>query len=85
MIKLLSIASERPSGNGSAVTQNLLCLFADLHNTVTDDFSKIVSLYDTTGSVLITSVPTNSHKSLYKISTCNSPEPAMICSPDSAV
>jgi len=78
-----SINLIKSSWTGSATMNNLLCLFGDFAKHCSLDFSIIVSLYDTIGSSLITGTPAKSHKSLYKISTCNSPEPAIICSPSS--
>jgi hypothetical protein len=64
-----------------------LCLFGDFAKQTYDDSAVTVSLYVTIGSVLIISIYENSlAKSLRQISTCNSPHPAITCSPvDSSV
>merc|ERR1719356_1511152 len=63
-----------------------LCLFGDLARQVWLEVSLTVSRYDTTGSDTMNSHwAYSSRKSFKQISTCNSPQPAMTCSPLSSV
>ena len=82
----LSMTSDNPSYKGTATQYNLLCLFGDFDKQTYDDFSVTVSLYVTIGSVLTISMFVNSvSKSCKQISICNSPQPAIMCSPVSEV
>mmetsp|Transcript_8670 Transcript_8670/g.1202 ORF Transcript_8670/g.1202 Transcript_8670/m.1202 type:complete len:159 (+) Transcript_8670:757-1233(+) len=79
------MSSARSSGRGSACRYRRLCLLADFDSTVCEE-AWMVSLYVTIGSVLIIGTPAyTSCKSYIQISICNSPEPAIICSPVSSV
>jgi hypothetical protein len=63
-----------------------LCLFGDLDIQTYDEVPSTVSLYVTIGSDSTISIFVNSFlKSLMQISTCNSPHPAIMCSPVSSV
>merc|ERR1719379_1874729 len=64
-----------------------LCLLGDLAMTVRDDSSVTVSRYDTTGSEITIGAlfMKSSCRSLRQISMCSSPQPAMMCSPDSSM
>jgi len=79
---LFSIASDNSSPNGEALTKSLLCLLGDFAKQTYEDSAVTVSLYVTIGSDFIISTPENSFsKSFKQISTCNSPHPAITCSP----
>ena len=63
-----------------------MCLFGDLDIQTIFDVADTVSLYETIGSDLISSIPAKSFsKSFKQISTCNSPHPATTFYPDSSV
>merc|ERR1719460_1698367 len=71
---------------GSAVMYMRLCLFGDFAKQVWLEVPPTVSRYDTTGSDMIKSHwAYSSRKSFKQISTCNSPQPAITCSPLSSV
>jgi len=59
-----SIATDKSSIKGSALTHNLLCLLGDLDKLVLVDGAVTVSLYETTGSDFLISHFAYSHKSL---------------------
>merc|ERR1711935_68317 len=85
VIFLSSISSARPSGKGWAFMYRRLCLLGDLDRHMTDDSSVTVSRYDTTGSDLTMGTQAwSSSRSFKQISKCNSPAPAIMCSPDSS-
>merc|ERR1712072_859670 len=70
----------------SATKYKRLCLFGDLDKQVWLDSPPTVSRYETTGSDMMKShCAYSSRKSFKQISTCNSPHPAMTCSPDSSM
>merc|ERR1712072_664112 len=70
----------------SATKYKRLCLFGDLDKQVWLDSPPTVSRYDTTGSDMMKShCAYSSRRSFKQISTCNSPHPAMMCSPDSSM
>merc|ERR1719499_2215841 len=76
----------RPSGMGTALMNNLLCLLGDLDRHIWLDSSDTVSLYDTTGSDFFSGIwAWSSSRSLRQISRWSSPAPAMMCSPDSSM
>merc|ERR1712072_656301 len=70
----------------SATKYKRLCLFGDLDKQVWLDSPPTVSRYETTGSDMMKShCAYSSRRSFKQISTCNSPHPAMMCSPDSSM
>ena len=62
-------------------------MLGDLESTVRDDSALTVSRYETTGSEIVMGAPfmKSSVRSLRQISMCSSPQPAMMCSPDSSI
>merc|ERR1719454_2619676 len=70
-----------------ALTYRRLCLLGDLAITVREDSSVTVSRYDTTGSEMTMGAlfMKSSCRSLRQISMWSSPQPAMMCSPDSSI
>lgn len=63
-----------------------MCLFGDLDMQTMFEVADTVSLYETIGSDLMSSIPAKSFsKSFKQISTCNSPHPATTFYPDSSV
>merc|ERR1719424_299770 len=73
--------------SGHALQKRRLCLLGDLESTVRDDSALTVSRYETTGSEMVMGAPfmKSSCRSLRQISMCSSPQPAMMCSPDSSM
>merc|ERR1719424_489468 len=73
--------------SGHALQKRRLCLLGDLESTVRDDSALTVSRYDTTGSEMTMGAPfmKSSWRSLRQISMWSSPQPAMMCSPDSSM
>lgn len=81
-----SISACSLSSSGLAFMNNLLCLLGDFDRHMMEDSSVTVSRYETTGSDFFNGIPAwSSSRSLRQISRCNSPAPAMMCSPDSSM
>ena len=77
---------QRPSEIFVMVQKRRLCLLADLERT-SGESCVTVSQYVTTGGVIVRGAPfmKSSWRSFKQISRCNSPHPAIICSPASVV